>query len=259
MVTVHVSLLSGREVSLEADPEESLTVLRERAEKRLSVKEGRLLDSSGMVLEGSQSIKKSKLENGATLTLVRRPVKVSMSLNRIAVIRCDGSVVTLLSSLRHGWVNVGDGSFATDQLSDVVEVHAGCKGYAALKGDGSVVFRGAHPPVCYENIRMVQTTTTDYDSGPGFAAIVKDGSVVTWPIQPDETQQEELRNISQVQDSAQGFLAIRRDGRVVPIGWDVEDRAAVPGHLQNVSTYRSPALDNLREWHLLPSSAMEAS
>ena len=78
-----------------------LTALRKGAEKRL-------LDTSGMVLEGSQGVKKSKLENGVTLTLqVRRPAQVS--------------VVTLLGGLRH-WKNAGDGSL---QLSHAVEIHAG--------------------------------------------------------------------------------------------------------------------------------------
>ena len=52
-LTIHVSLLSGRTVLLEAGPEETVEALRSRAQKTLAAGRGRLLNASGCILDGA--------------------------------------------------------------------------------------------------------------------------------------------------------------------------------------------------------------
>ncbi|CAE7389677.1 unnamed protein product, partial [Symbiodinium natans] len=51
-----VSLLSGRSASLEVEPEELVETLKARAEKTLAVGKGRLVGSSGDILDGAASV-----------------------------------------------------------------------------------------------------------------------------------------------------------------------------------------------------------
>ena len=68
-ITVEVSLLSGKRAAVQASLDETVEVLTQRAQIALGVGKGRLLDSSGVVLDGCAEIANSQLQNGDSLTL----------------------------------------------------------------------------------------------------------------------------------------------------------------------------------------------
>ena len=64
---------------MEAAPDETVATLKRRAQDALAVgRQGRLLHSSGEILDASESIKKARLRDGDSLTLqVNRMVLAS--------------------------------------------------------------------------------------------------------------------------------------------------------------------------------------
>ena len=68
-LTVEVSLISGRTVSLQTHEVESVESLRVRAQRALGAGKGRLVDSTGSVLDGGASLKKARLQFQEPLTL----------------------------------------------------------------------------------------------------------------------------------------------------------------------------------------------
>ena len=75
-LTVEVSLLSGRRVSLAAEPDESVEAFKSRAQEALAVGRGRLLDSSGGVLKGPATLEEFRLKSGDELVLNLSSVQV---------------------------------------------------------------------------------------------------------------------------------------------------------------------------------------
>ena len=72
-VTVEVGLLSGKTATLQAGCDESVATLKCRAEAALGVGRGRLLDSSGSVLDAGLPIKRARVSysvNGRTLNFL---------------------------------------------------------------------------------------------------------------------------------------------------------------------------------------------
>ena len=68
-ITVEVTLLSGRTIALAADADESLTTLKRRAETSLGAGMGRLVRSSGSILNTMYTVKRAKFQQGEVLTL----------------------------------------------------------------------------------------------------------------------------------------------------------------------------------------------
>ena len=58
-LTLEVSLVSGRAVSLEAGSEDRVEAVKSRAEEALNVGKGRLIDWSGRVLDGSATLRQA--------------------------------------------------------------------------------------------------------------------------------------------------------------------------------------------------------
>ena len=75
-MTVEVGLLSGRTVTVNADKDELVDSLRLRAQVALGVAKGRLVDSSGSVLDACSTVEASKLQNGDSLTLHIRRLQI---------------------------------------------------------------------------------------------------------------------------------------------------------------------------------------
>ena len=75
-LTVEVSLISGKTVSLEAPWTESVQSLRLRAQRALGVGQGRLLNFAGAVLDEKTSLEGAMLQTGESLTLQIRTVHV---------------------------------------------------------------------------------------------------------------------------------------------------------------------------------------
>ena len=61
-LTLEVSLISGKTVSLQTRGDESVEPLRVRAQRTLGVGNGRLFSSTGSVLDGRVLVKKARLQ-----------------------------------------------------------------------------------------------------------------------------------------------------------------------------------------------------
>ncbi|CAE7260099.1 unnamed protein product [Symbiodinium sp. CCMP2592] len=93
-LTVEVSLISGKRIFLEVEPEESVKSLQLRAQKALGAGRGRLLNSAGCILDGQAAVKEVGLQNGDLLTLNIARVQLSCTANAFGGILGDGSLVT---------------------------------------------------------------------------------------------------------------------------------------------------------------------
>ena len=75
-ISVDVHLLSGKCTSVEVEADASVESLKRRAKSALVVpSRGRLLNSSGEVLHGAQSVTEAKLMSGDVLTLHVKQVR----------------------------------------------------------------------------------------------------------------------------------------------------------------------------------------
>ena len=75
-ITIDVCLMSGRAISVEADLDSRVQMLKQRAQSALGVGKGLLLDSSGGVLADQVTLEKAGLQTGQSLTLHIRKVQV---------------------------------------------------------------------------------------------------------------------------------------------------------------------------------------
>ena len=104
-ITVDVHLLSGKCASMQLEANSSIESLKRRAQTALASR-GRLLTSSGQVLDGAQTVTEAKLRSGDVLTLHVSQVQLKvtkgsgvgfvpdMGFSEFAAVLCDGSVVT---------------------------------------------------------------------------------------------------------------------------------------------------------------------
>ena len=218
-IVVDVTLISGQRVSLEADPAASVQSLAESAGRALGVGRGRLLSSSGHVLDGDAKLGAARLQTGDFLTLQVGTVCVRGGDHSFAAILGDGSVVT--------WGDAdcgGDSSSVQDQLKNVHEIQAANAAFAAILGDGSVVAWGTRRYGCdsstvshqLKHVQQIQS------SSQASAAIPGDGSVITWGSaeygDDSSSVQDQLKNVQKIQASDGAFAAILGDRSVVTWG-----------------------------------------
>ncbi|OLQ08626.1 putative E3 ubiquitin-protein ligase HERC2 [Symbiodinium microadriaticum] len=200
-------------------------ILLRRAQAELRVSRGRLLDSSGNMLDVCSTIEAAKLQDGASLTFHLNRVQVQASRCAFAAIRGDGSVFTF------GLPGAGgDCSAVQDQLKNVHQIQASNYAFAAILGDGSVVTwgearHGGDSRAVQDqlkNVQQIQATKDGSGDTGAFAAILEDGSVVTWGHAicggDSSALRDQLKNVQHIQSSSRAFAAILRDGSVVSWG-----------------------------------------
>ncbi|OLP91976.1 hypothetical protein AK812_SmicGene26268 [Symbiodinium microadriaticum] len=216
---------------MQLEANSSIESLKRRAQTALASR-GRLVTSSGEVLDGAQTVTEAKLRSGDVLTLHVNQVQLKvtqdsrmdcsgMGPSAFAAILCDGSVVTW-GPADYG----GDSSAVQEQLRDVQQIQASHQAFAAIRSDGSVVTwgnarLGGDSSAVQEQLRSVQQIQA---SDGAFAAILGDGSVVTWGYEDyggdSSAVQEQLRAVQQIQASVGAFAAILGDGSVVTWGYE---------------------------------------
>ncbi|OLP91273.1 hypothetical protein AK812_SmicGene27044 [Symbiodinium microadriaticum] len=218
-ITVEVGLLSGKRVRVDADMNEAVGTMTRRAQIALGVGRGRLVGPYASVLDACAPIKRTRLQNGDSLTLHITRVQVQASGFAFAAILGDGSVVT--------WGDAatgGDSSAVQDQLKNVQQIQASRGAFAAILADGSVVTwgsaaRGGDSSAVQDQLKNVQQIQAN-DSA--FAAILADGSVVTWGSDAyggdSSAVQDRLNNVQQIHASESSFAAVLSDGSVVTWG-----------------------------------------
>ncbi|OLP81162.1 hypothetical protein AK812_SmicGene38329 [Symbiodinium microadriaticum] len=244
-ITVDVGLLSGKTATVKAGLDEEVGALKRRAQIALGVGRGRLVDSSGSVLDACAPIKCTRLQNGDLLTLHINRVQVQAARNSFAAILGDGSVVTWGSA-----DNGGDSGAVQDQLKNVQQIKASTFAFAAILGDGSVVTwddaaTGGDSSAVQDQLKSVQQIQA---SATAFAAIVADGSVVTWGSVVDGGDSsavlDQLKSVQQIQASRFAFAALLADGSVVTWGDATAggDSSAVQDQLKDVQQIQASAL-----------------
>ena len=237
-IAVEVSLLSGKTATVQASMDETVATLTQRAQIALGVGEGRLVDSSGAILEGCANISDSRIRNRDSLTLNVNRVEIQSTDCSFAAILGDGSVVTW------GGATVGGDSTAVQgQLKNVQHIQASSSAFAAILGDGSVVTwgfagYGGDSSTVQDQLKHVQQIRA---CDVAFAAILRDGSVVTWGDAASggdsSAVQGQLKNAQQIHAAASGaFAAILGDGSVVTWGHADKggDSSAVQDQLKTV-------------------------
>ena len=180
-VTVTVGLISDKTVTVEAGLDEDVKIVKRRAQTALGVGQGRLLDSSGKVLDDGVPFKKAREQTADSFTLHTSRVQVQRASG------CHSTFTALLgdgSALSWGYARAGgDSSAVQDQLKDVQQIQATKAAFAAIRGDGSVVtWRrdtfGDNSSAVQAQLKNVQQI---HACGCALAAILGDGSVVSWP------------------------------------------------------------------------------
>ena len=140
-MAVHISLLSGKSVTLECSQDESITCLKRRAQQALGLGGGAggLISAAGDCLNATTdaTVKRMRIMHNDTLTLSCSPTKVQVTEKAFAVILGDASVACFGTRL-YG----GDSSALQDQLVSVQHVAAAARAFAAIRGDGTVVTWG---------------------------------------------------------------------------------------------------------------------
>ena len=157
-IALHVSLLSGRTVQIETGLGVQVWEFNRRAQRVLSVGKGRLVHSTGLVLDEAKTIGDSDLGNEDFLNMQIQPTMIQATRANhaaaFAVVLGDRSVVT--------WGNATGGaesSAVRDQLKNVQQIQASLRAFAAILADGSVLTwgnadSGATAVQCKINSRM---------------------------------------------------------------------------------------------------------
>ncbi|OLQ14728.1 putative E3 ubiquitin-protein ligase HERC1 [Symbiodinium microadriaticum] len=197
---------------------------------------GRLVASSGRVLDAAAVIRHTGLRDGDSMILHVNPIQLQSSRGAFAAILGDGSVVTWgLPS--YG----GDSSAVQEQLKNVQKIQATDRAFAAVLGDGSVVTWGdadfgGDSRAAQDKLKNVQQI---HGTAAAFAALSGDGCVVTWgdvDFGGDSSAvQHQLKSVKQIQGTYTAFAAILGDGSVVT--WGIKnyggDSTAVQDQLRN--------------------------
>ena len=224
-ITLFVSLLSGRTVSVETGWDVDVETFKRRAQTALSVGRGMLLHSNGSVLYGARTIRECGLQTGDVLTMHVQPVMIMPARRGIlsqsfAAVLGDGSVVAWGDSDQGG-----DSSAVQDQLLNVQQIQASDSAFAAILGDGSVVTwgdvdSGGDSSAVQDQLRNVKQIQV---SAGAFSAILDNGCVVTWgnSLQGGDSSavQDQLKSARRIQASHSAFAAILGDGSVVTWGY----------------------------------------
>ena len=137
-IRIQVTLLSGRTATVDAGADASVDEVMLQAQSILEVGRGRLVTSSGHVLDGSETITKCGLRSGDVITMHVAPTQVSFSHSAGAAVLGDGSVVT--------WGKAdfaGDSTAVQEKLKNVQQMQASHGAFAAVLADGSVVTWGS--------------------------------------------------------------------------------------------------------------------
>eukprot|EP00439_Symbiodinium_sp_Y106_P046771 s3396_g5.t6 len=238
MPVIAVALISGKKVVIEVEGNTRVNELIRDAQIELGVGLSKLINERGDVVNASMTLDEAGIENEETVWGIVRQDAIAASNSAFAVLRKDGSVITLGNPFDGGKA----GFEQQQQLKGVQCIKAAARAFAAILVDGSVVSWG-HPRCGgdshqvqdrLQNICQIQATRQ------AFAAISNDGHVVTWG-DPEEggdssTVQEQLQGVKHIQASLHAFAAICEDGSVVTWGQpdDGGDSSAVQEQLRNV-------------------------
>eukprot|EP00435_Cladocopium_sp_Y103_P017862 s3160_g4.t1 len=174
-----VSLPSGRREIVWVLDSGTVADLKIAAEQSLGQPFLRLATAEGHLLDPTESLQLSGLQNGDMLTVVAQQPKIAATRKAFAMWCVGGNGIVTWGDPIDG----GDSSRVQDQLRNVQHISGTDQAFAAILADGSVVTWGRP------------------DYGYAFAAILADGTVVTWgePSFGGDSSavQDQLQNVQQ--------------------------------------------------------------
>ena len=237
-IEVVVSLPSGRCEAVAAQQSGTIADLKVAAQQSLGQGFLRLATPDGRLLDPTESLLLSGLQNGDSLTAVAQQPKIAATWYAFALWCVGGDRIVTWGDPDEG----GDSSSVQDRLRNVQQISSTYCAFAAILADGSVVTWG-HPDNggdcsrVQDHLRNVQQI---YGTFGAFAAILADESVVTWS-DPDvggdsSGIQDQLRSVQRISSTTYAFAAILADGSVVTWGDPDEggDSSRVQDQLTNV-------------------------
>ena len=219
-IEVVVSLPSGHCEAVAAQQSGTIADLKVAAQQSLGQGFLRLATPDGRLLDPTESLLLSGLQNGDSLTAVAQQPKIAATWYAFALWCVGGDRIVTWGDPDEG----GDSSSVQDRLRNVQQISSTYCAFAAILADGSVVTWG-HPDNggdcsrVQDHLRNVQQI---YGTFGAFAAILADGTVVTWgdPQHGGDSSgvQDQLRNVRRICGAADAFAAILADGSVVTWG-----------------------------------------
>eukprot|EP00434_Breviolum_minutum_P007779 symbB.v1.2.006865.t1/scaffold415.1/size208980/8 len=231
MIQIHVALMTGEAELLTLLPSSTIQDVRTKAQRAFGKKYLKLVTAKNRVLvDFEQTLEEAEIEDGECLTALVLQPQLAATQGAFAL-WCQGdSAVVTWGHENYG----GDSSAVRDHLNCVQQIQGTNGAFAAILEDGSVVTWGNAPcggdsSAVRDQLKGVQQIKSSYfafaailKDGSAFAAILQDGSVVTWGFAEDgrdsSAVQDQLRGVQQIQASRGAFAAILEDGNVVTWG-----------------------------------------
>ena len=204
MLQIHVALPSGKRKSLTLPQSSKVGDLKRLAQQSFQQGFLRLVTAKGRVLSAAESLEEAGLQDQDELTAIVRQAKFVPNPEAFALWCFGGDGIVTWGNPTLG----GDSSAVQQQLKSVQQVQGTHSAMEALGVSGA------------------------------FAAILADGSLVTWGSEPlsSAAVHDQLKNVQQVQGTLAAFAAVLSDGSVVSWGNPAlgGDTAPVQDQLRNV-------------------------
>ena len=199
MLQIDVALPNGHVEVLSLLPSGTVGMLRTKAELALGKKHLKLVTAKNRVLvDENKTLEEAEIQHGDCVIALALQPQVAATLHGFAAILADGSVAS--------WREEDDVKNAQS------DTHT-C--WTFLLEDTSFLYwrrTGDH----LTGVKHIQSTAA------AFAAIMEDGSVVTWgnPYRGGHSSavQDQLKGVEQIQATGGAFAAILEDGTVVTWG-----------------------------------------
>ena len=229
-LNLQVSLPSGRCETFSVLKSGIVADLKTSVQRSFGQRFLRLAAPDGHLLDATESIELSGLQDGDSITAIAQQPKIAATQSAFAL-WCEGAgrIVTWGSAYFGG-----DSSAVQDQLKNVQHIYATREAFAAILAEGSVVTwgNGGDSSEVQDQLKDVkQIAATDV----AFAAILADGNVVTWgePLCGGDSSavQDQLRHAQQIAATGGAFAAILADGSVVT--WGEPDFGGDSSEVQN--------------------------
>ena len=219
-IKLEVSLPSGHCETISVSDSGTIADLKIAAQRSFGQCFLRLATADGRLLDPTDSLGLSGLQDGDCLSAVAQQPKIAANRSAFALYCVGGHRIITWGDPERG----GDSSRDQRQLRNVQQICGTYFAFAAILADRTVVTwggpnAGGDSSRVQDQLRNVQQIC---GAGNAFAAILADGSVVTWG-DPDHggdssRVQDQLRNVQQISHTKCAFAAILADGTVVTWG-----------------------------------------
>ena len=234
-IKLEVSLPSGHCETISLSDSGTIADLKIAARRSFGQCFLRLATADGRLLDPTDSLSLSGLQDGDCLSAVAQQPKIAANRSAFALYCVGGHRIITWGQPDKG----GDSSRVQDQLRNVQQICGSGRAFAAILADRSVVTWGSpdNGGDCsrvqgqLRNVRQICATCS------AFAAILADGSVVTrgHPRHGGDSSQHQLTNVQQICGTVGAFAAISEDGTVVT--WGTPHQGGDSSRVQYEFTY----------------------